>query len=205
MNNKINIFVILLSNLFPFYGLFFLGWNPLNVALFFWSETVIIVTFFTIEMLIRLLMGQWFVLFILLMLSGLSTFIFIHLLLSTLMFGTSGYSLDWIKMITIISNSISSIKTGLLIMSARHLLEFITFIKNKNYSQTLSKTDDGGMSIIFIRIFIMQVTIIFGGIIGKIVNNITLGVSLLILLETIYSLYFYNKQFKNQQQYGRTQ
>jgi glucan phosphoethanolaminetransferase (alkaline phosphatase superfamily) len=108
-------------------------------------------------------------------------------------------------MITIISNSISSIKTGLLIMSARHLLEFITFIKNKNYSQTLSKTDDGGMSIIFIRIFIMQVTIIFGGIIGKIVNNITLGVSLLILLETIYSLYFYNKQFKNQQQYGRTQ
>jgi 5-bromo-4-chloroindolyl phosphate hydrolysis protein len=51
----------------------------------------------------------------------------------------------------------------------------------------------------------MQVTIIFGGIIGKIVNNITLGVSLLILLETIYSLYFYNKQFKNQQQYGRTQ
>jgi hypothetical protein len=86
-------------------------------------------------MLIRLLMGQWFVLFILLMLSGLSTFIFIHLLLSTLMFGTSGYSLDWIKMITIISNSISSIKTGLLIMSARHLFEFITFIKNKNYQK----------------------------------------------------------------------
>jgi hypothetical protein len=150
-------------------------------------------------------MGQWFVLVIFLMLSGISTFIFIHLFLSTVMFGTSGYSLDWIKMITIISNSISSIKTGLLIMSARHLFEFITFIKNKNYSQTLSKTNDGGMSIIFIRIFIMQVTIIFGGIIGKIVNNITLGVSLLILLETIYSLYFYNKQFKNQQQYGRTQ
>lgn len=124
----------------------------------------------------------------------------VHLALSTLMFATSGTSLGWGEMWMIIQVAVRTIFSGIIIMGIRHVLEFIDFIRTKEYEKMLSKNNQGGMDKLWIRIFFMQFTMIFGGVIAKVTNNAVLGVSLLILLQTAYSTHAFLKEKKASEQ-----
>lgn len=177
MKNKIEWFFILLSNLFPLYGLFFLGWSPYETALVFWVETVVVFIFFLIKVLVRIFNRQWIAIILLLFAHTSLIFIFFHLMLSTLMFGTTGTSLEWGKMFFLISTGISAILPAIVITTLRYALDFIDFILNKEYKNLISRRNQAGLDKLMIRIFIMQFTIIIGGFIAKITNNPALGIS----------------------------
>ncbi|MBI3888643.1 hypothetical protein HY311_02520 [Candidatus Nomurabacteria bacterium] len=153
--------------------------------------------FFELKAIIRLTRGQ-FIAFALFFMS-IPIFIFssIHLAIATLMFGTSGLSLQWDEMYRLISVGISAISSGIIIMGVRHLFDFVDFIRNREYDTLLSKQNQGGMDTLFMRIFFMQFTVIFGGVISKTTHNPVLGVSLLVLLQTIYGISSFLKSKKS--------
>ncbi len=192
--NSITFLFILISHLFPLYGLLFLGWSPYQTVIVFNIETLIIIFFFLLEMLVRLIANRELVAIVAMFLVfPLIGFNVIHLALATLMFGTSGYSLTWEQMSLLFYIGFFAIIPGILLMLGRHLYAFIGYITNKSYTKRIPKHGPPNLLAIFIRIFFMQFTIIFGGVFAKVSGHISWGVSILILLQLLYSLI----QFKN--------
>lgn len=197
MYKRIHIFLILLSSLFPVYGLFFLGWSPYATVLVFWAETVIMFLFFAAQMIVRIFMRQWVAIAVLFIASQATPFIFIHLFLSTLIFGTNVSELGWHEMIYLITLGLSSVIYGIFIVLIKYISEFFIFIKNREYTKPLSTRKMEAVSVLFSRIFTMQFTIIFGGAVARLFDNVNLGVSVLVISQTIFNLYSYFKNSKH--------
>ncbi len=199
MKNLITLLFILLTHLFPLYGLLFLGWNPYQTVLVFNIETVIIIFFFLLDMMFRLTTNTWGValagIFITLPLIG---FNMIHLAVSTLMFGTSGYSLSWENMYFLIYTGVSATASAIFLMFARHAYEFIKLIMHKDYARPIPHEGPPEAQNLFIRIVFMQFTIVLGGVFAKVSGHASWGVGILVVLQLIYTLAMYKKFLEKQ-------
>lgn len=188
--NKFEILIILISSLFPLYGLFYLNWSPFNTSLIFIIETIIGLFFFELKVITRALNKIFTDLFSgLIIIFPIIVFSIIQTGLSAIMFATKGNQLYWSEILSIINNSIAILFYGIVLIFIRYLSDFIYYIKNKDYLKTRILEKYGRP--LTLRLFIMQFTVIIGGTIGKMINNATLGVSTLILIQIFLNLKYY--------------
>ncbi len=194
----IPLFFLILSHLFPLYGLLYLGWSPYQTILCFNIETLIIIFFSEIKILTRLITGgiseivaviitSFFLIY-----TGLF-FNLINFVLSTLMFGTTEYSITWQEVKNVFVINFFAIIPSIVFMVIRHFFDFVDFIQRKEYEKKITKDGPHGIRNIAIRIFMQQFTIIFGGIFGKVSGHLNWGVGFIVILQFIYSLVLFRK------------
>jgi hypothetical protein len=191
--HKLEILIVLISNLFPLYGLFYLNWSPFNTSLIFIIETLIGLFFLEFKIITKAfnkiftdIVPGLIIIFPIIIFSTLQTG------LSAIMFATTSNQLYWHEIISITYNSIAVLFYGIILIFIRYLSDFIYYIKNKDYLKKGSLKKYG--TSLTLRLFMMQFTVIIGGMIGRFSNNMTLGVSVLILIQIFLNLKYY---FKN--------
>ncbi|MEI6843006.1 MAG: DUF6498-containing protein [bacterium] len=189
MRNAIRFLLMLASNLFPLYGLFFLGWSPFNTILIFWFETLIIFLTFQAKLLFRVIKGQWFALFVMFVTVPLIFFIYIHLVISTLIFN-GVTQLEWAQVKTILSSALGSISLGIFLVLLNYAYELFYFIKNQEYEPPLSNKSKNArkeLNTLYARIFFLQFTVIFGSAVFGITHKPILAVCLLVFIQVVYN------------------
>lgn len=190
--NKFETFIVIISNLFPLYGLFFLGWGPFSTSFVFIVETIIILIFFELKIIAEAFNGIFEnILPGIILIIPIVIFSAAQLALSTVMFATPRNQLYWNEIGSIVNIALISIAYGIILIFLRNLIDFFYYLKNKGYTKDQSQQIENEVGYIGKRIAMMQFTVIFGGGIGKIFSNPTLGVSVLILIQIYLNLKHY--------------
>ncbi len=194
MERNLSLLFILLSNLFPLYGLYYLGWSPLNAVLVFSLETICMFLFFETSMIYRIKKGESFAILPLIFVWPTLIFTVFHVFLAVSLFGLKENMGQSTNMLITAYNAISIIWLNIIFIGAQYVYNFIYSVKNKTFSAPLSKRNTGGMDRIILRIFLMQITLIVGGIVAAISGSKTFGAITLVGLQTFTSLYGYLKK-----------
>lgn len=161
----------------------------------FWSETVLMVIFFGLKMGVRFVRNkEGMALAALVAILPGVLFSGVHLVLSTLMFGVVGTSIDWDSVVFLISSAFVSAHVGIILMVIQYTLFFLEYVRNGAYRTPIPKSGPPEMGAFLWRLMFMQFIIIFGGTISKIFQSSLFGVSLFVILQTLFSLYVSTKK-----------
>jgi hypothetical protein len=203
MKKIIHLILIIISNLIPLIGIFFLNWDAFSILFAFWLETLII-TFFNykkIDKTFRLYEKQnktFFVDFLKIRMNNrqetkeYSFVIPIIIILSygiliAFLFLFNGYNIKNLSLIGLAFTTISLLSS--------YLYEYLNnFIFTQNYN-----TDP----IIRYRLISMQrfailhITIICGGLLTFLFNTNIYGIILLIIINTAVEIYFLDRPLRN--------
>ena len=170
---------LILANLYPIYGVYFLGWGVPKIILLYFIETVLIAFYFVLKIYYLQLKNiittfskadLYFFIFFFLFWFG-ATFVFLNFLFLKNVYSYVSFS-------------------GILLMLVSHGISFYSnFVKNLEYE----KNSIGGLliKIIFLRILPMHLLIIF---LASILMDLVLGpviISLLIVVKTAIDLFFH--------------
>ena len=194
--NSIAIILLVVSHAFPLYGLLYLGWSPYATVLLFNIETLIITFFFAVDMLMRLGTDEWGKALgsLVVVVPSILFFNAVHFVLSTVMFGAIGNSLTWTTLQSLFALNMMTVIPGLIIMFVNQTYEFFDRIQRQEYKNKIPRSGPRQMGVIHTRILFMQFTIIFGGFLAKASGHVAWGVSLIIILQFVYSFIMFRKQ-----------
>lgn len=191
-NIPLEISLLLLTGLFPLYGLLHLGWSPFNTSFIYIIETFILLIFFELKIFLKAFGGIYKHLYQgTVFMFPIVIFSVIQLFLSTVMFATESDSISNIEIRSAFSTAISSLSIAILLLFIKNGVDFIYYILNKQYMKVQNKQIEINATRIGFRLFIMQATVIIGGAIGKVSQNASLGVTILIFLQLLLSLRYY--------------
>lgn len=176
-NYNLSIAFIIAANLVPIIGVLFFDWSLFQIIFIYWCETGIIGFFSILKILIctrPIFLGVFFSMFFTIHFGG---FMFGHLLFISALFGD--------EVITI--KSLWPVFYAVVPLIISHLISFINnfigkkewLIENIPMQQNLPP---------YKRIALMQVVIVFGGLIVSVFNQPILGIALLIVLKIIVDI-----------------
>ena len=181
---------LILANLYPIYGVYFLGWGVPKIILLYFIETVLIAFYFVLKIYYLQLKNiittfskadLYFFIFFFLFWFG-ATFVFLNFLFLKNVYSYVSFS-------------------GILLMLVSHGISFYSnFVKNLEYE----KNSIGGLliKIIFLRILPMHLLIIF---LASILMDLVLGpviISLLIVVKTVLDLFFHILEHRRMNYYN---
>ena len=181
---------LILANLYPIYGVYFLGWGVPKIILLYFIETVLIAFYFVLKIYYLQLKNiittfskadLYFFIFFFLFWFG-ATFVFLNFLFLKNVYSYVSFS-------------------GILLMLVSHGISFYSnFVKNLEYE----KNSIGGLliKIIFLRILPMHLLIIF---LASILMDLVLGpviISLLIVVKTVLDLFFHILEHRRRNYYN---
>ena len=115
----------------------------------------------------------------------------VQLLLSTVMFATDRNQLFWGEIRNIVFSGVLSILSGILLIFIRQLVQFFHYVTNESFKNAEPRIIGKDVNTLSKRILIMQFTVIFGGMIGKITYSPAIGVSILVLIQMFLSFKYY--------------
>jgi hypothetical protein len=186
--------LVIISSLYPLFGLFFLHWSPFATVLMYWTETLIILLFFQAYV--------WSATFLnshsskkkshtRSIVPTVLIFCFLHFWFVVEIFGApiDFSSLGPIRMAPIYIHSFVIIGSGILILFVRYLMPFITFIVDKEYMNVDENWYKENSQQVLKRILLMQVTVIFGGfLLVRTFYNPINAVTGLIILQALFTI-----------------
>ena len=150
--------------------------------------------FFEISMIYRIKKKELLAILPLIFGFPIAMFSLLHIFLAVSLFETRENIVHSANMFVTTYNALSIIFLNVILIAIQYTNEFIYLIKNKHFDTPLSKTNDGGVGNLMLRLFFMQITIIIGGLVASISGGKIFGAVTLIALQTFVSLYIY---FKN--------
>lgn len=189
---KVSVIILILMNLYPIFGVLFMGWQVFAVLFLFWTENVIIGVLNVIKMILaspddkfgwasKIFMIPFFC-------CHYGMFTLVHGIFIFVLFG--GY-FDKFDAITNFSDALrvlftSDLAWAVLALAASHIVSLITNYIGKGEYKTSSLGLLMGQP--YGRVVIMHLTIIFGGFLLSIFGSPAAGMVLLILLKTFIDL-----------------
>jgi hypothetical protein len=183
--------LLILANLVPVVGVFFLGWEIGELMLLFWIESAIIGFFNVLKIFV---VGKWAALFYAPFFIGhFGGFMAVHLIFVFALFVNPGESDD----LSVTAMAFLTIWPAIISLFISHGFSFLmNFLGKKEY---LHKTVKQQMSEPYKRIIIMHVTILFGGFMVMALSNTLAPLILLIGLKLIIDLYAHHQEHSDDQ------
>jgi hypothetical protein len=189
---KVSAILLIMVNLFPIFGVLFLGWQVFSVLFLFWTENVVIGVTNVIKMILaapddkfgwasKIFMIPFFC-------FHYGMFTLVHGIFIFLVFG--GF-FDKFESIENISDALRVLFTGdlgwaILALAASHVVSLIINYIGKGEYKTASLGFLMGQP--YGRVVILHLTIIFGAFLITIFNSPVAGIILLIILKTFIDL-----------------
>lgn len=182
---------LIIANLIPLGGVIFLGWNLGEIMLLFWAESAIVGFYNIIKLII---VGQLAAIFTVPFFIGhYGGFMSVHFMFVYYMFIHSGQGSESAAGIyAVLSNLFEPLLPALLLLFISHGISLWTnFIGNKEYAgrQTSQQMQEP-----YMRIFIMQATIIFGGWMVMLLGSPLPALMLLIALKIVFDMHAHQKE-----------
>lgn len=185
---------VIFSNLYPFYGLFYLEWSPFSIALLYVVETFILLFFLEIRTILKAINGYHERLIeTLLLLVPVVVFSTLHIALSTMFYELQTYHMAWNTLFSVLFSALSIGASAIFILFLRHLLDFILYVKSGRHTFAGKDEQDKSIAWVSYRLFFMQVTVILGSVVGGMLHNINYGICILITLSALFNLNQYRK------------
>lgn len=180
MKRNLQTIFVIISNIYPLFGLLYLHWDPFYTSLIFIIETLVILLFFELKILAKIFAGIFSDLFAgIFIIIPIGVFCFVHYIASVFLFLDDN------------SLSLPKLLIWILILFLSYGIDFLDYIQNKEYTKRQSRELEKIVRGISIRLFLMQATVLIGGVIATISKNKALGVSILLILQIGINLVHY--------------
>ncbi len=184
---KPTVIILILANLVPVYGVLFLNWEVLPILLLFWTENVIIGVFNILKMAIcsPASPGQWAAKLFLVPFFSVHYGIFtlVHGIFIFALFGRTVFDEAEVPDLTMLRQVMGNydLMWGLLSLFLSHGISFvINYILKGEYRQSNVNTL---MWQPYGRLFVLHLTIVFGGLLVSALGSPTGGLILLVVLK----------------------
>jgi hypothetical protein len=190
---------LILINLIPLFGVLFFNWSVTTILLIYWTESLVIGFFSILKIFyytplkktdeaplpMRIFISAFFTFHYGGFMMGHLIFIFAITFFGK---GVTPYS----ALLPIIKDSIIPVISSFLFLAISHTISFNqNFIKNKEYTKT--KKRENVMVAPYKRIFLMQIVLIFGGILSTVFNSSAI-IALFVILKIFLDIFAHRKE-----------
>jgi len=187
---KVSVWTLILSNLVPLIGVFFWDWNIFQLLFAYWCESAVIGVFTILRLVVKKEMK-----FILFFIIHFGAFMQAHLLFLIVFFSSDASVLPEAGLASARVNLKATffvILPAVVAMVISHGVSYYSnFLKNKEY---VGLSPVQIMIAPYPRIFLMHVTVIFGGFLAVMLQNLIGGLIVLVILKTILDFFGHTKE-----------